>query len=135
MAKLLGAHPSVPTHCPWHSINNCAVHAHSAKLLCHEIPGCRSKVLDATGCTHASDVYSFGIVAWEVVTRELPWAIETCPRDIYIRVVLKGLRPAIPDDTPADIANVARACWAGKPDNRPTFSAIMESMKSNGWNE
>ncbi|CAM9606844.1 unnamed protein product, partial [Hapterophycus canaliculatus] len=50
------------------------------------------EVLDATRSTYASDVYSFGIVAWEVLSRELPWANVTHPRDVYIRVVLKGLR-------------------------------------------
>ncbi|CAM9095313.1 unnamed protein product, partial [Laminaria digitata] len=57
-----------------------------------------------------SDVYSFGLVVWEVLSRELPWAAEAHPRDIHIRVALKGQRPVIPDDAPDQIANVARAC-------------------------
>ncbi|CAM9481119.1 unnamed protein product, partial [Laminaria digitata] len=81
-----------------------------------------------------SDVYSFGIVVWEVLSRELPWATVMNPRDIYIRVVLNELRPTIPDDAPTDIADVARACWAGEAGDRPTFSAIVEAMKSSRWN-
>ncbi|CAM9735233.1 unnamed protein product, partial [Laminaria digitata] len=84
--------------------------------------------------TYASDVFSFGIVVWEVLSRQLPWATVTHPRDIYIRVVLNELRPNIPDDAHADIADVARACWAGEPGDRPTFSAIVKGMKSNPWN-
>ena len=92
-------------------------------------------MLHAAGSTYASDVYSFGIVVWEVLSREIPWATVTHPRDIYIRVVLNDLRPVIPDDAPTEIADVARACWVGEPGDRPTFMAIMEDMKSNHWNE
>jgi len=50
-------------------------------------------------------------------------------------VALKSLRPDIPVDTPADMANMMRACWAGEPEARPTFRAIMERFESNGWSE
>ncbi len=88
----------------------------------------QSKVLDSPGNTYASDVYSFGIVAWEVLSRELPWANVARPRDVYIYVVLKSLRPDIPIDTPTDIGNVIKACWAGEPDARPTFRKIGNTL-------
>lgn len=90
-------------------------------------------MLDATQSTYASDVYSFGIVAWEVLSRELPWATVTRPKDIFIRVVLKELRPVIPEGAPSLIVDVVKACWVGEPANRPTFSVILEGMKSKGW--
>lgn len=92
----------------------------------------QSKVLDAPGSTYASDVYSFGIVAWEVLSRELPWASVAHPREVYIYVVLKSLRPDIPVDAPADLVNMIKACWAGEPDARPTFSRIVERFESCG---
>lgn len=91
------------------------------------------QVLSATASTYASDVYSFGIVAWEVLSRELPWATVRHPRDIYIRVVLNELRPDIPADAPKDMADMMRACWAGEPTARPTFSTIMDGIKASGW--
>ncbi|CAN0266120.1 unnamed protein product, partial [Laminaria digitata] len=93
------------------------------------------KVLNANENTYASDVYSFGIVVWEVLSRELPWATLARPKDIFIRVVWKELRPVIPDGAPAEISDLARECWVGVPGDRPTFSAVMKGMKSNGWSE
>ncbi len=93
----------------------------------------QSKVLGASGSTYASDVYSFGIVVWEVLSRELPWASVAHPREVYIRVVLNELRPDIPVDAPDDMANMVRACWAGEPKARPTFSTIMKRIESGGW--
>lgn len=65
------------------------------------------QVLDGDSSTCASDVYSFGIVAWEVLSTELPWASLTRPRDIYIQVAPKNLRPNIPYGTPSDIAAIS----------------------------
>ena len=68
------------------------------------------------------------MVAWEVLSREVPWANETLPRDIYIRVVFKGDRPPIPAGTPTDIADAIRGCWAGAPEDRLTSSEILECI-------
>jgi len=53
------------------------------------------------------------------------------PRDI-ICAVLKGLRPTIPADAPADIAEIARRCWCGVPGERPPFKEIMEGIRATG---
>lgn len=92
------------------------------------LPVVDAKVLDAKGASSASDVYSLGMVAWEVLSREVPWADETLPRDIYIRVVFKGDRPLIPVGTPSDIADMIKGCWAGAPEDRLTSGEILRCM-------
>lgn len=96
---------------------------------------CKSQVLRATGCTYASDVYSFGIVAWEVLSRELPWANLPNPDHVYIHVVLNARRPEIPVEAPEDIADMMRACWSAEPKDRPEFSSIMKALTVQGWRE
>ncbi|CAN0477157.1 unnamed protein product [Laminaria digitata] len=78
------------------------------------------------GTSFETDVYSFGIVVWEVFSRTIPWSDEANPKDIYVRVVFRGERPRIPVDSPPDMARVMRACWAAAPSSRPAFSYIMK---------
>ena len=85
-----------------------------------------TKVLDFQGTSYASDVYSFGIVVWEVFSRKLPWEDEACRRDIFIRVVFKEDRPEIPADCSADMTRVMNACWERVSHDRPSFREIMK---------
>ena len=91
-------------------------------------------MLNAGGISSASDVYSFGIVAWEVLSMETPWADEALPFDIYTRVVFKGDRPEIPAHAPVDITSVLRACWATEPEERPASAEILAILKVRGSN-
>ena len=92
------------------------------------------QVLESEGSSYESDVYSFGIVVWEVISRELPWAKKTRPRDI-LTAVWRGDRPSFPIDAPADIVDIAKACWCAEPKERTTFSAILEDMKAEEWSD
>ncbi|CBJ25851.1 protein kinase [Ectocarpus siliculosus] len=51
------------------------------------------EVLKTKAVSNASDVYSFGVVVWEILTRQIPWAEQALPTDIYLRVVIRGERP------------------------------------------
>ncbi|CAN0441159.1 unnamed protein product [Pylaiella littoralis] len=90
------------------------------------------EVLDSEGSSYASDVYSFGIVVWEVTSRKLPWSNKTRVSELVL-AVLKGIRPSFHVDTPVDIVDIAKACWCGEPKERTTFRAILEGVKAKGW--
>ena len=56
------------------------------------------------------DVYSFGIIAWELVTRKFPWEEEENAEDIK-EAVLIGERLVIPDSCPQHLKRIMLSCW------------------------
>ncbi|XP_042354330.1 receptor-interacting serine/threonine-protein kinase 1 [Plectropomus leopardus] len=76
-----------------------------------------------TVSTEKSDVYSFAIVVWVVLTGEEPYANARSEEQIS-QCVRNGDRPAenlIPDDTPTEIIQLMKRCWDRNPLQRPTF--------------
>ena len=69
------------------------------------------------------DVYSFGIVLWELLTNKMPFS-ELSPADVLKSVVVNDLRPIIPENTPIDLSNLINSCWEKDPKKRPSFQQI-----------
>ena len=75
------------------------------------------------------DVFSYGIVLWEILTRSVPYR-NLEPAQIIARVLTSDLRPPMPEGTPPEIALMIRQCWDRDPKARPTFSEILRRFKS-----
>lgn len=77
--------------------------------------------------TAASDVYSFGIVVWEVITRECPFR-DMNPHQAALAVMTEDARPEIPDYVPPRLQALIRRCWARDPAVRPTFAQVLREL-------
>ncbi|XP_076902246.1 serine/threonine-protein kinase CTR1-like [Bidens hawaiensis] len=75
-----------------------------------------------------SDVYSFGVILWELATLQQPWG-NLNPAQVVAAVGFKCKRLEIPPDVNPQIAALIEACWANEPWKRPSFSAIMETLR------
>ncbi|XP_041848664.1 receptor-interacting serine/threonine-protein kinase 1 isoform X2 [Melanotaenia boesemani] len=83
-----------------------------------------------TSSSEKSDVYSFAIVVWVILTGQEPYA-NARSEDQMIQCVRNGDRPSedlIPANTPAEIIQLMKRCWDQNPQQRPTFKEAYKSF-------
>ena len=78
-------------------------------------------------CGPSADVYAFGILMWEVLTRELPFG--GMGAGAIRAAVLSGERPEVPLSCPTGLGDLMRDCWEEDPAQRPECSAILQRLK------
>lgn len=77
--------------------------------------------------TEKVDVYSFGIIMWELIARQEPYGGQKGVQIAYAAAE-QGMRPKIPDDCPPEYSELMQQCWASSPGERPTFQQILKRL-------
>ncbi|XP_019445671.1 PREDICTED: serine/threonine-protein kinase HT1-like isoform X2 [Lupinus angustifolius] len=74
------------------------------------------------------DVYSFGLILWEMLTGTTPYEDMT-PIQAAFAVVNKNSRPVIPSSCPPAMRSLIDRCWSLHPDKRPEFWQIVKVLE------
>lgn len=73
------------------------------------------------------DIYSFGIIMWQVATAITPFS-DMDPSDFVTKVVTQGYRPPLMR-IPNSLADIIVSCWDANPTQRMQTSDLFEAMQ------
>ncbi|CAA7017082.1 unnamed protein product [Microthlaspi erraticum] len=86
------------------------------------------EVLRNESADEKSDIYSFGVVLWELATEKIPW--ETLNSMQVIGAVgFMNQRLEIPKDIDPCWISLIESCWHSDTKLRPTFQELMEELR------
>lgn len=85
------------------------------------------EVIKASTFSKGSDVWSYGVLLWELLTGEAPYrGIDGLA--VAYGVAVNKLTLPIPSTCPEPFAQLMSECWDQDPHRRPTFSSILSQL-------
>ncbi|KAM6948345.1 mitogen-activated protein kinase kinase kinase 12-like [Aplochiton taeniatus] len=92
-------------------------------------PWMAPEVIQSLPVSETCDTYSYGVVLWEMLTREVPFKGFEGLQVAWL-VVEKQERLTIPSSCPVSFAELMRKCWQGDPKERPVFKQVLATLES-----
>ncbi|XP_071977806.1 mitogen-activated protein kinase kinase kinase 20 isoform X2 [Engystomops pustulosus] len=105
-------------------------HSHTTHMsLVGTFPWMAPEVIQSLPVSETCDTYSYGVVLWEMLTREVPFkGLEGL--QVAWLVVEKNERLTIPSSCPRSFAELMRLCWEAEAKKRPSFKQIISNLES-----
>ncbi|KAL6070127.1 hypothetical protein STEG23_037925, partial [Scotinomys teguina] len=105
-------------------------HNHTTHMsLVGTFPWMAPEVIQSLPVSETCDTYSYGVVLWEMLTREVPFkGLEGL--QVAWLVVEKNERLTIPSSCPRSFAELLHQCWEADAKKRPSFKQIISILES-----
>ena len=90
------------------------------------------EILSSQRYTEKADVYSLGVVLWELLTRQCPYGEEIQAVQVAMAVLNEGRRPVIPSTglAPPSYVSLFQWCWETIPENRPNVEQVLSALEA-----
>ncbi|XP_056276644.1 mitogen-activated protein kinase kinase kinase 13-A-like [Pseudoliparis swirei] len=92
-------------------------------------PWMAPEVIQSLPVSETCDTYSYGVVLWEMLTREVPFKGFEGLQVAWL-VVEKQERLTIPTSCPGSFAELMRKCWQADPKERPQFKQVLVNLET-----
>ncbi|XP_029451268.1 mitogen-activated protein kinase kinase kinase 7 isoform X1 [Rhinatrema bivittatum] len=86
------------------------------------------EVFEGSNYSEKCDVFSWGIILWEVITRRKPFDEIGGPAFRIMWAVHNGTRPPLIKNLPKPIESLMTRCWLKDPSQRPSMEEIVKIM-------
>jgi serine/threonine protein kinase len=96
---------------------------------CGTVQWMAPEVLANQAYNEKADVFSYGIIVWELLSRQCPYD-GMSPIQCALKVLNNDYRPEIPKWCPPTLQALIRSCVKRDPDERPTFPQILAALDS-----
>eukprot|EP00164_Ancoracysta_twista_P009921 GFYU01014808.1.p1 GENE.GFYU01014808.1~~GFYU01014808.1.p1 ORF type:complete len:643 (+),score=128.23 GFYU01014808.1:145-2073(+) len=85
------------------------------------------EVLRREKYSEKADVYSYGMILWEIMSGGAEIFPDKWPPQVIAQVVA-GIRPDMPESCPRSIADMIHHCWHQEDIERPSFAEVMAGI-------
>ena len=92
------------------------------------IPWMAPELFDKKPHTSAADMYSLGMVLWEIISRQTPF--QGIMPFVIVGMIMAGKREALPSGCPRIFQELITACWDADPSKRPTAEKVGEQFEA-----
>jgi serine/threonine protein kinase len=97
------------------------------KSIYGNLPYIAPEVIIGKEYTSASDIYSFGILMWEISSGQPPFNDYEHDYDLAMKII-NGMRPKIRPGIPSKYEELMKQCWDADPLKRPDANTLLEEI-------
>jgi len=100
----------------------------SSNSIYGNLPYIAPEVIAGKGYTFASDIYSVGMLMWEISSGQPPFSNYDHNTDLAMNII-NGMRPRVIPGTPPEYKSLMEQCWDADPLKRPDTITLWKKIK------